>query len=721
MPGYSFLRETDGRLRSETSSLAPGFPWAGAGGGTATTSYAYDAQDHLSQVTDAEGNVTSYVYSDRDLLTSQNSVASGATTFGNNEHGELTSEFNAVGVTMSRTVDGADRVIFVDYPTNSLDVTNAYGTDPAAFNNGRLLSITRDGNSIDYAYDSFGRQAMDGALVFDYDKNGNRDTVEYLGGSGGGGITAAYTFDYADRHESLSVDAGTGPQTFASNATYLPSGPLATVDLGNGFTEARAFDDRYFPSSIAVAPTGGGTAIFSWSYDDVDGVGNIRSIADTLDRANDKTYAYQDHHYFLACASGPWETGAAGDCLLAPPTGQPIQWTYNKIGNRLDEIRDGNPVDTYVYQSSGASPVLDRIDLGSGNTKTYSYDAAGSLTSIADLQRPQDSRTYAVDDANRMATIESAPDVLGTMTYDGRGFLNAAEFPNLSVPGQGDFTYPTYGSDGRLYHQQDNEIAFNQVVKDNYVVYFAGRPIATLEDRFGFSTPRVRYLTTDHLGTPVLAVNAAGTITFWEGGFEPFGDDYNGASAGGVFLRFPGQWTDRDWDGGQSGAGLDFTYNVHRWYESGTGRYGRVDPMGMKEGPDVYAYADSRPAFFTDPLGLELFTPILVPPRDCFCAAEALRRNYRDLRQANWKNSDQYFHCKGNCEATRCGPNGRSCACFISNAREILDQLLGDQPFESFADQIANLTGRSSATTSPNTACSVNCQAFRPRNLPPQY
>lgn len=40
-------------------------PWTGPGGATAVTSYAYDVQDHLTRVTDAEGNATFYTYSDR--------------------------------------------------------------------------------------------------------------------------------------------------------------------------------------------------------------------------------------------------------------------------------------------------------------------------------------------------------------------------------------------------------------------------------------------------------------------------------------------------------------------------------------------------------------------------------------------------------------------------------------------------------------------------------
>ena len=51
-------------------------------------SYAYDVQDHLTQITDGEGGVTTYVYSDRDLLTQETSEVSGATVHTYNEHGE---------------------------------------------------------------------------------------------------------------------------------------------------------------------------------------------------------------------------------------------------------------------------------------------------------------------------------------------------------------------------------------------------------------------------------------------------------------------------------------------------------------------------------------------------------------------------------------------------------------------------------------------------------
>ncbi len=41
----------------------------------------------------------------------------------------------------------------------------------------------------------------------------------------------------------------------------------------------------------------------------------------------------------------------------------------------------------------------------------------------------------------------------------------------------------------------------------------------------------------------------------------------------------------------------------HRWYEAGTGRYGRADPVGRLGEPHPYAYARSNPAIFADFLG----------------------------------------------------------------------------------------------------------------------
>ena len=241
-------------------------PWAGTGGGNATTAYGYDVQDHLAAVTDANGNLTSYVYGDRDLQTRETSPVSGQTDSSYNAHGEMVTQIEARNVTTTRTLDALDRATAVTYPDSSLNVGMTYDA-PGSFAKGHLTGITRHGQTVAYAYDRFGRTIQDGALTYGFDKNGNRTTIGYPVG-----VSAAYTFDFADREKTLSLLVGANPPlSLAGPATYQPFGPLATLPLGNGLTETRTYDARYLPQTIRLA---GGSTLLNWSYT-VDPVGDI--------------------------------------------------------------------------------------------------------------------------------------------------------------------------------------------------------------------------------------------------------------------------------------------------------------------------------------------------------------------------------------------------------------------------------------------------------------
>ncbi|MCP4898272.1 MAG: hypothetical protein GY906_14965, partial [bacterium] len=90
---------------------------------------------------------------------------------------------------------------FVDYPDDSLDIAYTYDDPAVDFSLGRLTAISRDGASVDYAYDRFGRALQDGDLTYDYDDNGNRAEIGYPGD-----VRALYTYDFADRQATLDVE-----------------------------------------------------------------------------------------------------------------------------------------------------------------------------------------------------------------------------------------------------------------------------------------------------------------------------------------------------------------------------------------------------------------------------------------------------------------------------------------------------------------------------------
>ena len=89
------------------------------------------------------------------------------------------------------------------------------------------------------------------------------------------------------------------------------------------------------------------------------------------------------------------------------------------------------------------------------------------------------------------------------------------------------------------------------------------------------TTWQFHYFQTDHLGTPKLATNPQGQIT-WQAQAEAFGQttpDPNSTIT--VNLRFPGQYFDEE-------SGLH--YNYFRDYDPQTGRYVQSDPIGLEGG-----------------------------------------------------------------------------------------------------------------------------------------
>ena len=110
----------------------------GVGSTNAVTTYAYDVQDHLASVTDAESNLTTYTTSDRDLLTAQVSTVSGSTSYVYDARGDLEKVTDARAMVTTRTLDAASRVTEETFgpagtPDPTLTIGYAYGSTPAQF------------------------------------------------------------------------------------------------------------------------------------------------------------------------------------------------------------------------------------------------------------------------------------------------------------------------------------------------------------------------------------------------------------------------------------------------------------------------------------------------------------------------------------------------------------------------------------------------------------
>jgi RHS repeat-associated protein len=381
--------------------------------------------------------------------------------------------------------------------------------------------------------------------------------------------------------------------------------------------ETRTFDRRNVPKGITVSSNR-----LAWAYT-TDREGNPTAITQTQPAAESRAFGYQDFAYFLTGADDPWGT---------------LDWSYDKIGNRLTQVRNGlAPGDLYTYLPNAATPTpgntatLDRIDLAVGGTKDYTFGPAGHLERI---DESLGATVYDHTAEGQLGTITRGSDQPG-MTYDGRSFLRQASAAESTIfqdgfdtgnltcwglvaggeegdgptrggascftpaPG-GAVTTATYGSEGLLYSVEKRASPTSAGTRF-HLFYFAGRPVAEVEVP-PTGAPTWTYLTTDHLGTPILATRSNNTER-WRGGFEPFGTDWragtaSGASENGVFLRLPGQWVDGVWGAGES-------YNLFRWYQALAGSYERPDPLSSALGPIwLFGYARQSPLKWTDPLGL---------------------------------------------------------------------------------------------------------------------
>ena len=465
--------------------------------GNNTQSYTYSGADLISQVTKGNGTY-SYTYDNRHNVTrisndglnmsvtyDSRGNASGTNLTGTGTNLQISSSaaYDAGGDRLVSQTDARDNSVSYQYETDyskmvgsptkvtdprGVSSTTAFnensgrttsvsvldGTDTEAsiaytYSNGLPTVMTRtaylpDGSSFTQSYgmsyNAFGQNtglSVGNITLATYSYAANGGLLQSM--TYGNGDSVAYSYDALARVENVYYNGDIDP---ALTYDYAANGGLGSLtDYENDRRYVYSYDglDRL----ISMTETFGGDAVqvFHADYDDANRVSATEyRVSPTWDGELGQTRSY-----------GYTYSGTNGSLSgMTMPGGGAYSYQYDGL-RRLDTrtlTRNNSAFLTRSYGYVAGSGANDTTMLvgsltnstGSGsplNSWTYSYDAAGHITSISDGTEVW-SYTYDAQGQLLTETLENGDDVeVWTYTYDTGGNLRSVshEFPNNIGPG----------------------------------------------------------------------------------------------------------------------------------------------------------------------------------------------------------------------------------------------------------------------------------------------
>jgi YD repeat-containing protein len=313
-----------------------------------TRSYGYNANYHLTSVTNPETGVTAYGRDAAGNKTSSSIGSSGSTLY---------------------TYDNQNRLATVLYPGRTQPLIHAYNKQH------RIISITSE----------FEPTGHGGNRAYIYDPNGNILSESLSGGMPA--ATATYTYTANDQLStylspkfgelvSYNPDVLGRPTTvgrFVTNVTYHPSGQINQLTYANGSVSQYAQNSRLWPSTFVASKGAQTYANQSFTYD---AVGNLSAINDAADSNYNKSFTY-DNINRLTGATGLWGTGViaydgSGNITSQVFGSYGVYYAYD-ANNRLASI-SGSRVSNFAYDASG--------NVSSAHGLGYTYDGSQRLICV---------------------------------------------------------------------------------------------------------------------------------------------------------------------------------------------------------------------------------------------------------------------------------------------------------------------------------------------------
>jgi len=341
------------------------------------------------------GYARTYLYNTKNFLISESDPEIGTTTYGHDEIGNVISKQVGLEEAIVYSFDGRDRLTFVDYPSDTPDVTRSYDK------NDNLKTLDNADSQMTLVYDENDNLISDTRVVGvntyniirTYNGNDVLNTLTYPSGR---------SIDYAP--DAFGRPTQVAP--FITTLEYHPSGQTSKIIRANGQITDIALDDRLWVQRIHGF--GAGNLVdLNYLYDDI---GNVSSITDAIDNGNNRSFSYDGIDRLTNSTGGLWGTA---------------QYSYNFIGDITQKIYAGDTVDLEY----GATLLATTTDQNN-KIRGFTYDARGNVINTQQYETPialpqlTEEKHYTYDAAGHLrgASVEGVyTNISLIFGYDGNG------------------------------------------------------------------------------------------------------------------------------------------------------------------------------------------------------------------------------------------------------------------------------------------------------------
>ncbi len=352
-----------------------------------SVSFAYNTDGRLAQQTNADGQAAVYQYDAAGNLTSI-AWAGGQTAIA------YAGDPGFLSVASVTTPDGAVRQY--DTPRTPSEIRVTDGNGDATWYSSTALGLLQSvadaaGNTVTYVYDAAGNRvrAVNGAgeaVAFSYDSANNLTSV-----------TDAANNRWSATYTTGGVSGITDPNKNVWTLAYDSGGNLAGVTDPMSFTSAATRNAA--GQIVSLADPKGNSRGYQYNAD-----GLMTGFTDAL--GNQWTYDYD---------------GAARPSASTDPSGATLKATYTP-GNRIAVLTARDTQTTFDYSGIQRDSLnrLSQYTDSNGNQLTYTYDAAGQLSSIT-LPGGK-TVAYRYDHTHRLSTVSDWQGNFALYRYDSAGW-----------------------------------------------------------------------------------------------------------------------------------------------------------------------------------------------------------------------------------------------------------------------------------------------------------